>query len=263
MSFVDDYFIRPIVENTGYNAVNTAAYGFVLIFAVWLVFHLLKKMRVKIDRTFALSLLPFIFFGSSMRVMQDAKIYSALWLVTPGIYLVTFAITLSALSASLLVQRKFGVKYHKTMLAAGVALSLPGVMLIPFKDFAAFALIGLITAVSSSAFWVARKVEPRIMTRANACIMSGHMLDASATFVTLTFYASYGYFEQHVVPNVFIPIFGPVSMFALKLFVVLPVLLVIDRYETDADMRNFLKIVVLVLGLAPGLRDSMRLIAHV
>ncbi|MEE9406424.1 MAG: DUF63 family protein, partial [Candidatus Aenigmarchaeota archaeon] len=75
----------------------------------------------------------------------------------------------------------------------------------------------------------------------------------------------FGYLEQHVVPRMLIFDFGPISMFVLKIAVVIPVLILIDRYtkDTDKNFINFLKIVILILGLAPGLRDLLRLMVMV
>ena len=99
-----------------------------------------------------------------------------------------------------------------------------------------------------------------ILTPVNQLILGAHFLDASATFISLSLF---GYFEQHVVPRFFIGFFGPVSMFFLKIIVVIPVLYIIDRHTEDRNFRNFLKIVVLILGLAPGLRDTIRLLVGV
>jgi uncharacterized membrane protein len=41
------------------------------------------------------------------------------------------------------------------------------------------------------------------------------------------------------------------------------VLWIIDRYGEKGSFNNFLKVVVLILGLAPGLRDTIRLMAMV
>ena len=73
----------------------------------------------------------------------------------------------------------------------------------------------------------------------------------------------FGYLEQHVVPRVLFPLFGPYAMFLLKILVVPPALWAIDRYAEDPQFAKFLKIVVFVLGLAPGFRNLVRLIAMV
>jgi uncharacterized membrane protein len=49
--------------------------------------------------------------------------------------------------------------------------------------------------------------------------------------------------------------FGPAVMFPLKLLVVLPVLWYIDKSEDNKQFKGFLKIVILILGLALGVRD--------
>jgi uncharacterized membrane protein len=71
-----------------------------------------------------------------------------------------------------------------------------------------------------------------------------------------------GYWEQHPLPALLIGTFGPGAMFLLKIAVVLPILLVLDRYmadKKDKEMRTWLKIVILILGLAPGVRDAARI----
>jgi uncharacterized membrane protein len=86
------------------------------------------------------------------------------------------------------------------------------------------------------------------------------MVDASSTFVALSFY---NYWEQHVLPGFFIDIFGPVSIFFLKLPIILLANYYIDKEVADSEKRTFIKIAVLTLGLAPGIRSGLRLGAGV
>jgi uncharacterized membrane protein len=88
--------------------------------------------------------------------------------------------------------------------------------------------------------------------------IAAHLLDASATFVSLTFY---GYYEQHVLPTFLINLAGGAwIMYPLKMVVIIPVIYLIDKYaKEDKRLRNLLLIAVAVLGLAPGLRDMFRL----
>ena len=58
-------------------------------------------------------------------------------------------------------------------------------------------------------------------------------------------------------PSFLIDIFGPWVMFPLKIVVVWTVLEVIDRSKEDQFLKKFLKIVILILGLALGLRDFL------
>jgi len=287
MANLYDYFIAPIMQNGWFNPVNTITYAIVLVIAVFAVYKLLMKMNIRIDRYFFLAILPFIFWGSSARVLKDAATAGALdgfaqpsfaspfW-VTPCSYIITFSLALFVLLAALLVQRFMskryqGLIYWKVMFAAGIALCTFNMFLMPIASFYPLFLILAITGAWALVFYLPH-ILPRVsskmsssrlkslFSRENSGILSAHLFDASATFVALYFF---GYLEQHVVPRMFIPFMGPAAMFFLKLIVVIPVLWLIDRYSEPGNFKNFLKISVLILGLAPGLRNIIRLMAGV
>lgn len=96
----------------------------------------------------------------------------------------------------------------------------------------------------------------------NLIIMFGHMFDAAATFTALQWF-TYG--EKHVVPNALISATGtPAVMFLLKGIVISIVLYTLDvSLKKDLERRSLLlalvRIAILVLGLAPGTRDLLRL----
>ena len=286
-----EWFVAPMMRNGWYNPVNTLVYSVILILAVFLVYKMLKRMNIHIDRNFFIAILPFIFWGSSTRVLKDAATAGALrmpelnafygspFFVTPGSYIITFSLALSVLLLSLLVQKlsRAKVPYWKLMFGIGIALCAFNIYLIPIMALEGFLMvIGIASAWTLLFFgkWKLfrtdffkrnfKKLKPEkireFWTAQNAGIMSAHMLDASATFVSLAFF---GYLEQHVVPRLLIGLIGPASMFLLKLAIVIPVLYIIDRYAEEGDFKNFLKIVVLILGLAPGLRDALRLLVMV
>ncbi len=273
MSFVQQYFLDPILSNGWFNPVNTAVYSILLIIGVWLVYKLLAKMKINIDLKFALAILPFIFWGSSTRVLHDAAVANALppainafdsapFFPTPGSYLITFGLALGVLLISLLVQRSLRFPYWKAMFSIGAVLCIINIILTPFVTFVPLALIGGLTLLWTALFYPPVRFLPKHFSLPNLGILSAHFLDASATFIALSMF---GYLEQHVVPRMLILDFGPISMFVLKIAVVVPVLILIDRYtkDTDKNFINFLKIVILILGLAPGLRDLLRLMAMV
>lgn len=278
MSFLEEYFINPILANGWFNPVNTLVYSIILIIAVYLVFRLLRRMKIRIDANFGASLLPFIVWASSTRVLHDSAVsgvlppgvnefYSAPFFPTPGSYLITFALALITLLASLGLQKYKGIPYHRPMTAFGVFYCTINFILLPRLDPYPFFLIFGITGA-----WAVLFSAPQLIKRApeklkslfsweNNFILSAHFLDATATVVSLTMF---GYMEQHVVPRLFFPFMGPHAMFFLKAAVVIPVLWLLDRYkDEEPEFINFLKIVVLILGLAPGLRDTIRLMAGV
>jgi uncharacterized membrane protein len=277
MTFIEQYFIEPILRNGWFNPYNTLAYGTILVIAVYLVFKMLKKMKIHIDLQFLYAILPFIFWGSTTRVLHDSAYYGKLTgmlgefyslpiFPTPGSYMITFLLALIVLLISLTIQRFTKLPYWKIMLSFGIILCVINVFFLPISDFFPLFIILEITGLWAILFFsfagLSKNIKylKTIFTKENSSLLSSHMLDASSTFVAMSFY---GYLEQHVVPRLVIPILGPGSMFLLKLVVLIPVLYIIDKYSEKGDFRNFLKIVVLILGLAPGIRDLVRLMVGV
>ncbi|UCD07676.1 MAG: DUF63 family protein [Candidatus Aenigmatarchaeota archaeon] len=271
---IQEYFINPILQNGWYNPVNTIVYSILLVIGVYLVYRMLKRMDVHIDSRFFLAILPFILWGSTTRVLHDAAyagilspelnaFYGSPIFPTPGSYIITFALALFVLLVSLLVQRLAKFPYWKTMLVIGIVLCIINFLILPIFYLFPIALIIKVTGLWAAVFFIPRKFMARyvpsfnkLFSIENTGILVAHFLDATATVTALTLF---GYLEQHVVPRLFFPIMGPFAMFFLKVVVVLPVLWIVDRYAEEGDFKNFLKIVILILGLAPGLRDMIRL----
>ena len=268
MSWLNEYFINPILANGWFNPVNTIVYGIILVLAVWAVYKLVVKLKIPIDFKFCLAILPFIFWGSTTRVLHDAAVGGALSpeltaiynlpiFPTPGSYIITFALALFVLLLSLVVQRFSKFQYWKIMLTIGLALDVVNVALLPFSNLFPLAIILSVTALWSVLFLGYSKWQPKLMSRVNAVLLSAHMLDAASTVTAVTLF---GYLEQHVLPRVLFDLAGgPYMFFFLKFIVIWPVLYLIDRYTEEGSFRNFLKIVILILGLAPGMRDAVRL----
>ena len=85
--FFYDNFIRPMDERTGYNAINTITYAAIALLAAYLLYKGLQRLKIKIDDSFVPSIIPFILFGSTLRVVVDANILPYSYLTTtPGIY---------------------------------------------------------------------------------------------------------------------------------------------------------------------------------
>ncbi len=284
LEFFHEYFIEPILVNGWFNPINTVAYSLILVIAVIYVFKLLKKLNIHIDKHFLFAILPFIFWGSSTRVLHDAAyaeilspelnaFYGLPVFPTPGSYIITFSLALFVLMLSLLIQKFWRIPYWKTMFSIGIALDIVNVILLPLRN-----PLPLLLITGGTFFWFLLFFSPRFfsqrlypkkpftkslagfLSNKNLGIISAHFLDATATFVAVTFF---GYVEQHVVPRLLFPYLGGYAMFLLKALIVPPVLYLIDRYAERGDFKNFLKIVVLILGLAPGLRNTLRLMVGV
>lgn len=262
-NFIQTYFLDPIARGGWFNPVNTLVYGLILILAAFGVYKLLEKLKIPIDSRFALAILPFIFWGSSTRVLRDAGFHTSPYFVTPGSYFITFALAFAVFLISLLIQKRTSFPYWKSMLIAGTALSITNLLFLPITTLLPLAIIIPTAVLLTLPFLLTHRFIPaarKTLSLGNIGILSAHFLDAAATVTALSLF---GYLEQHVVPRLLLPHLGPGSMFFLKAAVVLPVLWIIDHYAEEPSFRNFLKIIVLILGLAPGLRDLLRLIALV
>lgn len=78
---------------------------------------------------------------------------------------------------------------------------------------------------------------------------------------------SYG--EQHVVGNFIIGAFGtPFGFYLLKLLFVLAVVFLLrrelnEKKSAEAEEKNYILLIITIFGLAPGVRDALRIIAGV
>lgn len=266
--FFQQYFIDPVLQGTGYNIYNTIAYALILIAAVFVTYRLLKKMKIPIDNKFVIGVLPYIILGGLLRALEDAYTLG-FWFKTPIIYIVIFAVAFVGLFASKIIEmiaKRPALSYHRIWAAIGFALVIAGMAQIAVKS--PFALAAMVTL---SIFWAvalifAKKLTERffpnfrLFSWENTAILAVHLFDATTTFVALSYFP---YFEQHVLPSFLINIFGPAVMFVLKFVVVAAVLHVLDKEMKELQQKKFIKLVILILGLAPGLRNFFRLVMGV
>lgn len=287
MGFFETYFAEPIKYNTGYNAVNTAAYAVIFVALVLLTYRILKRLGIKVDRNFFIGIAPYIALGGILRAWEDLIEFSKavpqffspfiltdasggarnLLLITPLIYIFMFFLALAALLLSKLVEKRAKIPYHKAWLAFGVLFCIAGVSQLRISDiFALFAMLAISGAwafaiLGSRAAFRGFGVARRALTMENSLLIIAHMFDATTTFVALQFFP---YFEQHVVAGLAVGFLGPAGIFALKLPVVAAVLYYLDKeMVNEQEKKNFIKIAILVLGLGPGLRNFLRLVMGV
>ena len=96
----------------------------------------------------------------------------------------------------------------------------------------------------------------------NLALVFGQFTDASATFIAIDYYS---YWEKHVLPGFLIGVLDTAAvMFVLKAIALFFAIYVLDIYLKNELVRYrkivpLIKIAVMVLGLAPGTRDMLRL----
>ncbi|MGB9936359.1 MAG: DUF63 family protein [Methanobacterium sp.] len=252
--FIQDNFLYL---NPGYTLLNTIVFGIILGIIVILVIRMFKYIK-KDPGDLLIPVIPFIFLGSSARALVDNGIYPlVLWLVTPGIYILTGLLTILTLLASVYIQKKKGYNYTYVMFAVGVILCLPNIFYMSGLNLVAFFEVLGAWALISSIFVLLRNKWNLLKDKLNLSALLAHLFDASSTFIAVDFY---GYGEQHVLPNALTGLTGTAFvMFPLKIAVILGVLYVIDEYIEDKTIRNMLKLAIFILGVAPGLRNFLSL----
>ena len=79
--------------------------------------------------------------------------------------------------------------------------------------------------------------------------------DAAATWIGIDFFS---YYEKHVLPSFLIDITGSATvMIPIKILLVVLVLYAIR--DEDPIIKNIIKMMVIIFGLAPGMRDMLRI----
>lgn len=271
-NFIYDYFIQPIWSRTGYNAVNTLAYAAIAIAAVYLL-HRALKGRITFDDGFIRSALCFVLFGSTMRVVTDAidtgvfkpvtplhqlVLDSHLWdygylTVTPGIYLVTAALLLASMAILHRLKRMDLLGY------VGLALWVPNfLLLLPFMGYAAYAVpVLVLAAIPAYAAWRYFRDAPL------AAIVAGQALDGAATFFIIDVFSKMtgkAYFEQHVFSAGIGAIAGSyLAFYLLKVGIAFAAGYAIRQEKMDGEDRNYVALLLMIMGFAPGIRDLLRM----
>ena len=262
-NWVYKYYAEPIIHDTGYNPVNTVTWAILLGICILGLIRIFKRLDLKMDEKLVLYTLPYVLAGSSLRVIEDADLVkppASYMLITPLIYFLVFFVT----TTSLILTRKFiGLKFYRAYAAIGLfwtfvnlaALSTVGIQR-PLVPVAVLFLGTLLTGI----IYLLRLPLPGLNfldNRYNLAILYSHMLDASSTYIGVDWF---GYYEKHVVPTYLIDLTGTAAiMYPLKLLVLLPLLSIIDKYIEDKSLLNLTKLALIVLGLAPAIRNTLRL----
>lgn len=277
--YINKYYISGIINDTSYNPVDTVTYAILLGISLFGVLKLLEKLKVEMDTRFITAVTPYILAGSSLRVLEDSNAFSPplrYLFVTPIIYFFMFAVTVAVLALAVGLERKGKIKdYHVFFGYAGIAWTVINVAVLlssgevknPAPAAAIFTL-GIIT--TGIVYFISRRLDFTLLTnKLNISLLFAHLLDASSTFVGMDWL---GYYEKHVAPTFFINLAGnyiahpSLVMYPLKLLVFIPVLYMLDcKFDTEKEKKliALMKLAILVLGLSPATRNTLRILMGV
>ena len=264
--FIFDYFCRPVIDSgvQGYNLVNTATYAIILfLLAAYVIFPLLKRSVVKPGFRFMLSLLPFILFGSTFRVLNDMGLFAktcsplelGFYTFTPGIWFLTAAIAIGSLLIAKRIAGENENKFYNHFAALGLLFAVP-VVIYEFTIFLAWSgfliALGMAAALTLAAkFIVEFKWKEFFRDRLNILVVAGQAIDGSATFVATQLYRCG---EQHPLSEAVLGV-NPFLFIIVKLVIAVLIIYSVDGEIKDENTKQFIKVAVTILGMAPGLRD--------
>ena len=284
MKFIEDYFINPIIEHTGYNIINTSVYAVIAIFASLIIFKMFKKYFTK---QLIYYTLPFILLGSTIRVITDATeskidlssqffsdilqaviksgIYDYGFLtVTPGIYIVIALITIFSLWLSI------KLKKPEVYPLIGIVLLIPNLLIVLFmiKDFLYLAII---LSISIIIFLIGNLIlnNYKIKEEAARIALLAHIFDGVSSFVAIEVFNRISpqciqngicYFGQHVVERFFseVIVYGTVFFLALKVIFAIIASIIIEKEAKNENEKYFIYLLIIIFGLAPGIRNMLR-----
>lgn len=277
--YIYKYYINGIIYDTSYNPVDTLTYAILLGISLFGVLKLLEKLGVAIDTRFIIAVTPYVLAASSLRVLEDSNLFTPplrYLFVTPVIYFFMFAVTISILVLAIALERKGIIKdYHAFFGYAGLVWTAINMALLLAVDeitnpvpAAAILFLGITT--TGIVYLVSRQSGFALLTdKLNISILFTHLLDASSTFIGIDWL---GYYEKHVAPTFFIDLAGNYTdhpslvMYPLKLLVFIPVIYMLDnKFDTDNEKKliALMKLAILVLGLSPATRNTLRILMGV
>jgi uncharacterized membrane protein len=284
-NFLWKYYWGPVVSDAenriidgitpGYNVVSTITYGIILVLSLFLIYKIFIKLSLKIDGKFFVSISPFIILGPALRVMEDAGFFDKPFVylfISPFIYIFLGILVFLLVIIGYYVDkiRKTKIMNYVVFIPGFSALCISAYLLssVNWKYPNAVMFILCTTLVASIAsffilFLLEKKYEKLsvYLLGSNVLLFFAHFLDASATFVGTDFY---NYAEKHPLPAFLINLSGTGAvMYPLKFILIFLVIYVLDitykKEIKDKTLAGLIKICIFILGLAPGVRDMLRI----
>ncbi|ENN96314.1 hypothetical protein J422_03104 [Methanocaldococcus villosus KIN24-T80] len=260
--FIYKYYIEPAEIGSGYNIIQEITYGAILAISLYLFYKALIRLNVKIDEKFAIPSIVFSILIALIRALVDLGYIERSFLtITPGIVFVIGGLFIITILTTAYV---FKEKYYKVSAVIGFVIFLYffSIFLTHIHHLDALIYVAMLVAVIYiSIFYIDRILKLNILqNKIDSYAIIGQAIDASATAVGLAFY---GYWEQHPIPRFFMEHFGAFSFIPIKILAVLLALYVVNREVEDENIKNIIKLCIMALGMAPGMRDLFRMIMGV
>jgi uncharacterized membrane protein len=284
--FIYKYYIDPIRLGQSYNIVDTLTYAIILVIGVYLLYRWMSQSTwlsdsgFTIDARFILATLPYVVLGGVLRVVQDTGMIKGdlqFLLVTPLIYFVLFFFTIAMLFLSRFITLKGFTDNILTGYAFAGIVSTFVVSLVLLAwginhahvDLFILTIIPLMAITATLLVWACMRYLlgwKYVTDSLYITLLFGQLLDASATSYGIDLHPSVQYIEQHVVGSGLIELTHTAFvMFPLKLVVLFPAIYIMEIYRKEANPAfwHLVLLAMIVVGLAPGIRDMARMVLYV
>jgi len=279
---------NDIAAFEGYTIVSELTYGIILVFALYAIYKLLKRLKIVVDWRFALALMPYILFGPVSRVLEDTGYFEepiAYWFISPLIYLQIAFFALLFLFLGYYLEKKFKkprLRVNTVIFIGGLILLFPSLYLIgiwilgdrwgystgiKFDLFLIIlALVLLIVGLVYLFAYILRNKEKITVFKnpLNLTMLSGHLIDGLTSYISIKdpFSMGLNYAEKHPASNALLEIWGPLFPI-VKFLLIIFVIYVFDvlykkELKNHLTLVNLIKICILILGFSPGVRDLLR-----
>jgi len=274
--------------------ISEIVYGLMVMMAIYLCYRLIKKWKISINWNFFVGLLPYITFGVIARVFEDSGFFTeplVYWFVTPLIYIQILILVLLFIIIGHYLQKYFKSKYIKVP----TVLFLSGfTILIPYLFFTAkwfigdrwgetqgvrfdiFILVFLLVFIITFLVYLVSKFYKKnekisvFSKKINLAMIAGHMIDGISSYVSIYDPLKMGlpiYSEKHPASDILMQIWPPlfpIVKFLLVIFIIYILdILYKEELKPYKNVVYILKIVIFILGFAPGLRDLLRVMMGV
>lgn len=249
------FYLHP-----GYTLFNTIVFGIILgIIIIGLIKLFNKLNKDPLELTYPL--IPVIILGSTSRALVDNNIYPRIHLLaTPGIYIFIGVLTIFLLIISIIIEKKYNIRYTNIIIITGTLFCIPNMFLIINHEinYGILMLELCLWAFITTLIILLKDKSKLLRNKGNLEVLSSHIFDATSTFVAMDFF---GYYEQHVFPTFMINLTGTAFvMYPLKIIIILLILYIIDKEVIEENSNHMLKLSIFILGLAPGIRNFTTLI---
>ena len=277
-----------VIAKEGYTIVSELTYGLMVIVALFLIYKLLKKLKIVVNWRFALALMPYIIFGPVSRVLEDSAFFEPpliYWFITPLIYLQITVYAIIFLLLGWYLEQKFKnswITTNKILFLGGLIFLIPSFILIAGWIFGyqwdtttgvrfdvfliavalVLLIIGLVYLFASK--FKGKKDFSVYKNPLNLFMIAGHQIDGITSYISIKdpFMMGLHYTEKHPASNLLLEIWGPLFPI-VKFLLIIVVIYVFDilykeELKNHITLVNILKIGILILGFSPGLRDLLR-----